>query len=56
MTPEIQRELIRVANRDRLNSAEVANLVDFSAGMLAFTPDAKATDLIDIWKESFDGP
>lgn len=54
MTPEIQRDLIRAANRDRLNSTEVRDLVDFSTGMLAFTPDATATDLLDIWKESYD--
>lgn len=50
----MNRELIRLANRDRLNSAEVRDLLDFSAGMLAFSPDATAAELLDIWKESYD--
>lgn len=54
MTPETQRELIRVANRDRLNSAEVLNLVDFSEGMLTFATGSTAEQLLDMWKQSFE--
>ncbi|UDL16287.1 hypothetical protein SEA_ZOOMAN_316 [Microbacterium phage Zooman] len=54
MEPKTQRELLRVANRDRLNSTEVRDLVDFSTGMLAFSPEATAPELLDIWKESYD--
>ncbi len=54
MSPETTRSLIRVANRDRLNSTEVRDLVDFSTGMHAFSPEATADELLDIWKESYD--
>ena len=56
MKPEFVRALIREANRDRLNSTEVRDLVDFSAGMLTFAPEANAAQLLDRWKESYDGP
>lgn len=56
-------ELIRIANRDRLNATEVLNLIEFSDGMLAFrTPSAEdadsdtmvATAMFETWKVSFD--
>lgn len=54
-------ELIRLANRERLNATEVSSLIEFSAGMLTFrTVDGAdsdtllATALFDTWKESFD--
>lgn len=50
----MNRELIRLANRDRLNSSEVSNLLEFSAGMLAFYPNMTAEEILDTWKESFD--
>ncbi len=59
----INRELIRLANRERLNSTEVASVIEFSAQMLAFqtatTEDTDsdrmvATALFDTWKASYD--
>lgn len=56
-------ELIRIANRERLNSTEVTSLIEFSDGMLAFRTGERdhadsdtmvATALFDTWKESFD--
>lgn len=56
-------ELIRIANRSRLNATEVSSLVEFSGQMLAFrSPSAEDTDsdtmvataMFETWKESFD--
>lgn len=54
MKPEFVRDLIREANRNRLNSTEVSSFIDFSAGMLTFSPEATADELLDIWKQSFE--
>lgn len=54
LSPEYNRSLIRIANRDRLNATEVENLLEFGTGMIAFTPDIDPEELLDIWKESFD--
>jgi hypothetical protein len=53
----LRRELIRLANRERLNSTEVESLLEFAEGMSAFyvdEDDLTATALLDVWKESFD--
>lgn len=57
----INRELIRLSNREQLNATEVSDLIQFSAGLLAFRErDAAdsdtlvATALFETWKASYD--
>lgn len=60
MKPEFVRELIRTANRERLNASEVRSLVDFAEGMVMLTGEeqnrAGVYAITEMWKESFDEP
>lgn len=60
LSPQVQRELIRTANRERLNSTEVESVLEFAEQILAFetaaseyTAEERAESLISVWKESF---
>lgn len=57
--PEFQRELIRLANRDRQDANGVIDLIIF-AGFAFGRPDVRydliePQDIFDLWKGSFDG-
>lgn len=53
------RELIRLANAEGLNSTEVSALLEYAAYLLGTTTSARddlitATAMFDVWLESFD--
>lgn len=60
MKPEFVRELLRVANRERLNSSEVSSLLLFAEGMIILSGEeqnrAGVYAITEMWKESFDEP
>ena len=59
LSPGTQRELIRLANRDRFNSTEVAALLEYSQYMMDMSGQPEDSPgitnaLIESWKDSFD--
>lgn len=60
LTPPFQRELVRLANRDRepLNATEVSALIEFAGIMVSMSGEDQegvtALALFETWKESFD--
>lgn len=62
-SPEQRRELLRLANRDRLDREQVADLIQYAEliysmpeGLRNGQPYPEPPELYTIWKESFDEP